>query len=69
MGILNDILNDVGSEMKRLGTQGQSELAAVLFSGNGFVQYGPGQDISKYQENTVEAPQVQIEEQSRGLEM
>ena len=45
MGKLNDILNDVGAEMGRLGTQGAAELAAALFNGsNAFVQYGPGQN-------------------------
>lgn len=72
MGLLNDILSDVGSEMGRLGTQGAAELAAALFSGNdGFVQYGAGQTPIEM-ERAVEAPQVeaqQIEQPSQGMEM
>ncbi len=72
---LRDIISDAGVELKRAGDQGRSEVASALFTGNGFVLYGPGQDISKYQEPAAnitqvhEAPQVQIEEQSQGMEM
>lgn len=31
------------AEVSRLGTQGSMELASALFSGHGFVPYGPGQ--------------------------
>jgi|GEM_PF-2101090 hypothetical protein len=41
--ILKKILNDLGNETKRLGTQGAMELASALFNGHGFVPYGPGQ--------------------------
>ena len=34
---------EVGAELKRLGTQGQMELANALFNGSAFVPYGPGQ--------------------------
>jgi hypothetical protein len=71
MGILSDILNDVGAEMGRLGTQGQMELASAIFNGNAFVPYGPGQ-YTPSAEQTVEAPVVEqpaIQEQSRGMEM
>jgi len=40
---LNNILHDVGAEMKRLGVQGQMEVSAALFNGSAFVPYGPGQ--------------------------
>jgi hypothetical protein len=40
---LNNVVSEVGAEMKRLGVQGQMELASALFSGNAFVPYGPGQ--------------------------
>ena len=43
---LSNILSDIGSELGRLGVQGQMELASALFGGNGgntFVPYGPGQ--------------------------
>ena len=62
MGMLNDILNDVGAEMGRLGTQGAAELAAALFNGNGFVQYGAGQNpvhIERESEQGVEGPAAQ----------
>lgn len=39
------IVGEVGAEMKRLGVQGQMELASALFGGgqsNAFVPYGPG---------------------------
>jgi hypothetical protein len=41
--LLQNILQDVGSEMKRLGVQGQMEAASLLFNGSAFVAYGPGQ--------------------------
>lgn len=75
MGILNDILSDVGAELGRLGTQGQMELASAIFNGDAFVPYGPGQytpEQSVTPEQAVEAPVVEqpaIEEQSRGMEM
>ncbi len=40
---LSNILSDIGSELGRLGVQGQMEMASALFNGNGFVPYGPGQ--------------------------
>ena len=40
---LSNILHDIGSELGRLGVQGQMEMASALFNGNAFVPYGPGQ--------------------------
>ena len=40
---LSNILSDIGSELGRLGVQGQMEMASALFNGNAFVPYGPGQ--------------------------
>jgi hypothetical protein len=40
---MDNILHDVGSEMKRLVVQGQMELTSTLFTGQAFVPYGPGQ--------------------------
>jgi hypothetical protein len=37
------VVPEAGAEMKRLGVQGQMELANALFNGNAFVPYGPGQ--------------------------
>lgn len=75
MGMLDDILTDVGAEIGRLGTQGAAELAAALFNGNGFVQYGAGQNpvgIQRETEQGVETPAAEepvIEEPGRGMEM
>jgi hypothetical protein len=75
MGLLNDILNDVGAEMGRLGTLGRAELAAAIFSERAFVQYGDGQHAVSPQrepEQEVEAPAVEppaIEEPNRGMEL
>ena len=77
MGILNDILSDVGAEMGRLGVQGQMEMASALFGNGAFVPYGPGQYTPSH-DNAVAAPEVanieapqapMIEEQSQGREM
>lgn len=74
---LNKILSDVGSELGRLGVQGQMEMASALFNGNAFVQYGPGQNTPS-QENAqgqtpgIEAmkqPEVQQEQSRGGMEM
>ena len=37
------VVPETGAELKRLGVQGQMELANALFNGNAFVPYGPGQ--------------------------
>jgi hypothetical protein len=52
---------EIGAELKRLGVQGQMELASALFGGNAFVPYGPGQytpsnDNQKGKE--VDSPEV-----------
>lgn len=75
MGKLDDILSDVGKEMGRLGTQGAAELAAALFNGNGFVQYGAGQNpVHIHREPEQEAEQQkekgkEIEDQGLGMGM
>jgi hypothetical protein len=40
---LGKMLDDIGSELGRLGVQGQMEMASALFNGSAFVPYGPGQ--------------------------
>jgi hypothetical protein len=40
---LSNILSDIGSELGRLGVQGQMEMASAIFNGSAFVPYGPGQ--------------------------
>ncbi|HWB14093.1 MAG TPA: hypothetical protein VG826_33010 [Pirellulales bacterium] len=62
MGMLDDILNDVGAEAGRLGRQGSAELAAAIFGGNAYVQYGAGQNPVEPQrehEQAAEAPEVE----------
>jgi hypothetical protein len=71
---LDNILSDVKAEASRLGEQGKSEASAWLFGDRrDFVLYGPGQDISKHQENTADPPateqEKQIDEQHRGIEI
>ena len=40
---MHKLFEEVGAELKRLGTQGAMELANALFNGSAFVPYGPGQ--------------------------
>ena len=61
----------IWDEMKRLGTQGQMELANALFNGSAFVPYGPGQyppKQEKQQANTVQE-QNQVQQENEGLGM
>jgi len=46
MNFLAEPLQEIGDEMKRLGVQGQAELASALFTGNSYVPYGQGQNRS-----------------------
>lgn len=75
MGTLNDILNDVGAEARRMGTLGAAELANALFGNGAFTQYGAGQTpVRPHREPEQEAEQQkekgkEIEEQNRGLGM
>lgn len=41
---LGNILSDVGSELERLGVQGQAEVAGLLFGNSAYVPYGRGQN-------------------------
>ena len=36
---LGKVLSDIGSEMERLGVQGQAEVAGLLFGNSAFVPY------------------------------
>lgn len=40
---LENLASDVHAEVGRQMTHGSMEIAAALWTGNGFVQYGPGQ--------------------------
>ena len=75
MGVLNDILSEVGETVMQKSAQGAAELAAALFSnGNAFVQYGDGQKNPEM-ERAAEAPAMEapvVEQpaiESRGMEM
>lgn len=72
---LSNILHDVGSELGRLGVQGQMEAASALFNGNAFVPYGPGQYTPSTETpdhglpiEAMKQPEMQ-QEQSLGREM
>ena len=41
---LGNILSDIGSELGRLGVQGQAEVAGLLFGNSAYVPYGRGQN-------------------------
>ena len=41
---LSNILSDIGSELGRLGVQGQAEVAGLLFGNSAYVPYGRGQN-------------------------
>ncbi len=68
---LTDILKDVGSELKRLGVQGQMELANVLYNQSAFVPYGPGQWQKPDREGGPEhgLPEIHRERERDGMEM
>ena len=60
---LRDFGQETKAELSRLGTQGAMELANVMFNGNAFVPYGPGQ-YTPAKENQ----QQQEQTQERGVE-
>jgi hypothetical protein len=58
---------EVSAELKRLGTQGQMELANALFNGSAFVPYGPGQYTpAQEMEKTGQDQQIEPPPQERG---
>lgn len=69
MGKLKDILNDIGAEAGRLGKLGADEIAAALFRGNPFVQYGPGQRSPGMGREAEQEPEQQPEtpQQDQGM--
>ena len=64
------VIPEIGAELKRLGVQGQMELANALFNGNSFVpmagQYTPSPDHAQENEPAMESQQ---EVQHRGRSM
>jgi hypothetical protein len=39
--------SEIGAEVSRLNKQATNELASAIFTGNAFVQYGPGQQTQE----------------------
>jgi hypothetical protein len=74
---LKDLVPETGAELKRLGVQGQMELANALFNGSAFVPYGPGQytptqEQGQTPENTQPENQPDASQQKQergGMEM
>ena len=73
---LSNILSDIGSELGRLGVQGQMEMASGLFNGSAFVPYGPGQYTPDEKApdhglpiEAMQQPEVQQEQSRGGMEM
>jgi hypothetical protein len=68
---LTNAIPEIGAELKRLGVQGQMEMASAIFNGNAFVPYGPGQRTTEA-ENAIEPPElpaIESPEQSHGRSM
>jgi hypothetical protein len=70
-----DIAEGIGAEAKRLGVQGQMEMASAIFGQGAFVPYGPGQytpsNDNHQSKEVTPSPEVQEPqmEQSRGRGM
>ncbi len=60
------VIPEVGAEMKRLGVQGQMELANAMWNGSAFVPYGPGQYTPSGNEQGVHGPQENPQQQTQG---
>ena len=63
---LSGPMAEIGQEMKRLGVQGQMEMASAIFNGNAFVPYGPGQKVTEA-EKAIEPPEPSIEMPERSM--
>jgi hypothetical protein len=68
---LGNIGSDVMAEVGRLATQGQAEIGSFLFTGNGYVPYGQGQnrDTGKDGNEGLDAPKNEAPQQEFGREM
>jgi hypothetical protein len=64
--VLREPMVEFGQEMKRLGVQGQMELASAIFNGQAFVPYGPGQKATEA-EKAIEPPEPSIEIPERSM--
>jgi hypothetical protein len=65
---LRNALPEIGAEMKRLGVQGQMEMASAIFNNSAFVPYGPGQRATEAEKaiEPPEPPAIESPEQSHG---
>jgi hypothetical protein len=76
---LKEAPGEIIKEAKRLGVQGEMELASALFNGSAFVPYGPGQYTPKQghdagihgkeMETQKEAPEHEREMERGGRDM
>ena len=68
---LQNAVSEIGAEMKRLGVQGQMELASAIFNGHAFVPYGPGQRTTEAEKaiEPADAPGIESPQQSHGRSM
>jgi len=68
---LQNAISDIGAEMRRLGVQGQMELASAIFNGSAFVPYGPGQRTTEAEKaiESPEQPAIESPEHSHGRSM
>lgn len=60
---LGNILSDIGSELGRLGVQGQAEVAGLLFGNSAYVPYGRGQNPA---DSGMEGEERKEQSQDRG---
>jgi hypothetical protein len=68
---LSNAVSEIGAEMRRLGVQGQMEMASAIFNGHAFVPYGPGQRATEAEKaiEAPEAPAIESPQQSHGRSM
>lgn len=68
---MSKFFDDIAAEGKRLGTQGQMELANALFNGSAFVPYGPGQytPTPELEKNNSEQEVPTPKRENDGMEM
>ena len=74
---MSKFFDDIGAEVKRLGTQGSMETANALFNGSAFVPYGPGAYTKNTPQNEQEeagyehgqARESEISRETDGMEM
>ncbi|MBP3955470.1 hypothetical protein J8F10_09270 [Gemmata sp. G18] len=68
-GFLGNVMSEIGSELGRLGVQGQAEVAQALFNGNAYVPYGEGQKGVEQETPQHGLPPVAQVEKQQEVEM